>query len=151
MNKNTQYKNTYKIAKAIFWLCVTGCMAMATIQENPCYEITDKTCYTMGQLIYLGPNIPCYGAPCVRESHYINFTVTGKICYQLLRREGYEPPTGRTNCLSRVLEHWGTKTVVKRSCDSAAGCYVSSTTDEFVSVTCEDDRLDSNSPECQPQ
>lgn len=124
----------------------------AAMQINPCYKTTSKTCYITDQNIYNSAPFSCFGYQCIRTSWYINYTVRGTICYTLMRPPYGDPPTGRTNCISGTLAHWGTKTVVTRDCSRLYGCYVVSTDPNvFCSVNCDNDHLDLNSPECNPE
>jgi hypothetical protein len=144
-------KPSFLLFAALALCCGLAFMAHAAMRINPCYNTTAKTCYTAAQRIYNAPAFSCFGYQCVPESWYINHTVPGAICSKLFCPSSGGAPTGRTNCIRRTEANWGTKTVVKRACSYMYGCYVVSTDpEEFCSVYCEQDYLDSNSPECNP-
>lgn len=130
-------------------VAIMAAMSGALCVIAQCYQTTRKICYQSGNAIYYGPPIPCPQL-CISETHYINFDVYGRVCYELVRPPSGDPPTGRTNCISRSMEHMGTMTVIRRGCSDLVGCYPASSDIQTCVVTCEDDRLDMNSPECQP-
>lgn len=121
----------------------------AAVVIDPCWQVYIKTCYSEGSVIYKGPTISCGDYHCVSETWYINSTVTGSKCYEL-RRIGTVVPSGYTRCRNSMQQHLVNITKVRRYCIPKLGCVSSSPVIEAFTVSCEDDRLDTESEACVP-
>lgn len=130
-------------------LAVSLLGSRAAVVIDPCWQVYSKTCYSEGSAIYNGPLIPCGGHPCVSETWYINTTVTGTKCYEL-RKIGTVVPSGYTQCRASMQQYLVNITKVRRYCIPNLGCVSSSPVIEAYTVSCENDRLDTDSEECVP-